>query len=216
LYYSQFGALRDTFEHHAVSGGSMTGKIFLNYRRDDDAGTVGRLFDWLEQAFGNDRIFMDVEGHIKAGDDYVEVLRAQVAACDVLLAVIGPRWLTIADDNGRRRLDNPEDWVRVEIVSALEAGAAKRVIPVLVPGGEMPRADDLPAALGPLARKQAVRITLERFKADAQGLVSQIISVLADLEATRAASAAERAKAEAAQRDREAAEAQGSVSRTNM
>jgi hypothetical protein len=85
----------------------VIGKIFLNYRRGDDAGTVDRLFDRLEQAFGRDRIFMDVEGHIRAGDDYVDVLRAQVAACDVLLAVIGPRWLAIADETARRRLDSP-------------------------------------------------------------------------------------------------------------
>lgn len=184
----------------------MTGRIFLNYRRGDDAGTVGRLFDRLEQAFGADKLFMDVEGHIRAGDDYVDVLRAQVAACDVLLAVIGPRWLTIADETGRRRLDNPEDWVRVEIASALESGATKRVIPVLVPGAEMPRAEDLPSDLAALARKQAVRITLERFRSDTQGLVSQVTGVLADLEAARAADAAERAAAEAAQRQRQAGE----------
>lgn len=176
----------------------MTGQIFLNYRRGDDAGTVGRLFDQLEQVFGADKLFMDVEGRIRAGDDYVDVLRAQVAACDVLLAVIGPRWLTVADDTGRRRLDNPEDWVRVEIASALEAGTKKRVIPVLVPGGEMPRAEDLPPDLAALVRKQAVRITLERFRSDTQGLVSQITGVLADVEAARAVDAEQRAKADAA------------------
>lgn len=185
----------------------MSGRIFLNYRRGDDAGTVGRLFDRLEQTFGAANIFMDVEGHIRAGDDYVDVLREQVAACDVLLAVVGPRWLTIADETGRRRLDNPEDWVRVEIASALQAGAAKRVIPVLVPGAEMPRAEDLPPDLAPLARKQAVRITLERFRSDAQGLVSQVTRVLADLEAARAADTAQRAEAEAVQRQRAADEA---------
>ncbi|WP_295557988.1 toll/interleukin-1 receptor domain-containing protein [uncultured Hyphomicrobium sp.] len=182
----------------------MTGRIFINYRRGDDAGTVGRLFDRLEQALGRDTIFMDVEGHIKAGDDYVDVLRAQVSQCDILIAVIGPRWLTMADETGRRRLENPEDWVRVEVVSALEAGAKKRVIPVLVPGGEMPRADDLPGPLKPLARKQAVRITLERFNADAQGLVSQIRGVLDDLAMQRAATEVERAATHESERQREA------------
>jgi WD domain, G-beta repeat/TIR domain len=186
----------------------VSGKIFLNYRRGDDAGTVGRLFDRLEQTFPRDQLFMDVEGHIKAGDDYVDVLRRQVGECDVLLVVIGPRWLTITDETGRRRLDNPDDWVRVEIVSALQAGVKKRVIPVLVPGAEMPRAEDLPGDLKPLARKQAVRVTLERFKADAQGLVTQVTGVLVDLEAARAAaSVAEQAAAEEALRRHEAEEA---------
>jgi WD40 repeat protein len=184
-------------------GGPMPGNVFINYRRGDDPGTTGRLFDRLEQEFGKDALFMDVEGHIKAGDDYVEVLRGQVAQCDVLLAVIGPRWLSANDDEGRRRLDNPEDWVRVEIVGALEAGSAKRVIPVLVADAEMPRAEDLPEGLKPLARKQAVRITLERFRSDTQGLINQVTAVLADLEAARlATTAAEKAAAAEAERKR--------------
>lgn len=187
----------------------MAGKIFLNYRRGDDPGTVGRLFDRLEQAFTKEQIFMDVEGHIKAGDDYVDVLRDQVAECDVLLAVIGPRWLTISDENGRHRLDNPDDWVRIEIVSALQAGAKKRVIPVLVGGAEMPRVEDLPADLVGLARKQAVRITLERFKSDALGLVAQVSGVLTDIETARTAkSAAERATAEASLKAQEREQAE--------
>ncbi|MEQ1717347.1 MAG: TIR domain-containing protein [Hyphomicrobium sp.] len=186
----------------------MSGKIFLNYRRGDDAGTVGRLFDRLEQAFGEDAVFMDVAGQIKAGDDYVEVLRAQVDQCGVLLAAIGPRWLTIVDENGRRRLEDPDDWVRVEIASALKAGIVKRVIPVLVPGGEMPRAEDLPEDLKSFARKQAVRVSLEQFKSDAQGLVTQITGVLADLEKQAAASAAERAATKAAEEQREAEQAE--------
>ena len=183
----------------------MTGKIFLNYRRGDDPGNTGRLYDRLEPEFGKDALFMDVEGHIKGGDDFVEVLKAQVAACDVLLAIIGPRWLEVADETGRRRLDNPDDWVRVEIVGALETG--KRVIPVLVGGADIPRAEDLPEPLKPLARKHAVRITLERFKSDAQGLVGQIGSALAEAEARRhAETEAERAALAEAERLRAAEE----------
>lgn len=163
----------------------MVENIFVNYRRGDDAGTVGRLFDRLEQAFGRDAVFMDIEGHIKPGDDYVEVLRSQIARCDILLAVVGPRWLTITDIDGRRRLDNPEDWVRVEIVTALEAGATKRVIPVLVAGAQMPNAGDLPDDLKPFARKQAVRLTLERFNQDAKSLVSEIERMRANMAIAR-------------------------------
>jgi hypothetical protein len=184
----------------------LSGKVFINYRREDDQGNAGRLYDRLEAEFGAGQLFMDVEGHIKGGDDFVEILRAQVAECDVLLAIVGPRWLSIADEKGRRRLDNPEDWVRVELVGALETG--KRVIPVLVGGAQLPRAEDLPGALQPLTRRQAIRITPDRFKADAQGLVSQIKSALAEVERARAAATqAERAAVAEAERRRQAEEA---------
>jgi TIR domain len=133
----------------------LSGKVFINYRRDDDPGNAGRLYDRLEAEFGASQLFMDVEGNIKGGDDFVDVLRTQVAGCDVLLAIIGRRWLLVADEAGRRRLDNPEDWVRVEIVGALETG--KRVIPVLVGGATIPSADDLPDPIKPLTRKQVAR-----------------------------------------------------------
>ena len=141
---------------------------------------------------------MDVEGHIEAGDDFVEVLKGQVAQCDLLLAIIGPRWLEVADGAGRRRLDDPQDWVRVEIVGALQTG--KRVIPVLVGGANMPQAEDLPSDLNPLARRHAIRITQERFKVDVQGLVSRVRLVLEEAERDRQArSKADRAEAERVQ-----------------
>jgi hypothetical protein len=132
----------------------MLGKIFISYRRGDDPGFALALFGRLEQSFPTERLFMDVEGGIKAGDDFVRVLEEQVSACDVLLALIGPKWLTAMDEMGRRRLDNPQDFVRIEIESALRLG--KRVIPVLVHKAEMPRADALPEPLKPLAQRNAV------------------------------------------------------------
>ena len=80
----------------------MADKIFINYRRDDSAGTAGRLHDRFVQTFGRKNLFMDVD-HIPAGVDFVDYLRSQVAACDVFLAVIGPNWLDAKDDSGRRR-----------------------------------------------------------------------------------------------------------------
>lgn len=156
----------------ARSDTSTAARIFLNYRRGDDPGSTGRLYDRLEAEFGRPQLFMDVEGHIRGGDDFVEVLRAQVARCDVFLAIIGPRWLTATDERGGRRIDNPDDWVRIEIEGALQN--RKRVIPVLVGGAGMPRADDLPSTLRPLARRQAIRISVDRFNADALGLAEQI------------------------------------------
>ena len=83
----------------------MAGKIFINYRRDDSIGMAGRLHDRLAQTFGRDKLFMDVD-HIPAGVDFVAHLNNQVAACDVVLVVIGPNWLRAKDESGERRLDN--------------------------------------------------------------------------------------------------------------
>src|SRR5262252_9396042 len=119
----------------------MAGKIFINYRRDDSPGTAGRLHDRLAQKFGRNNLFMDVD-HIPAGVDFTEYLHSQVVACDVFLAVIGPNWLDAKDDSGRRRFDNPDDFVTIEIAAALARNI--RVIPVLVDGARTPKADKLP------------------------------------------------------------------------
>ncbi len=107
----------------------MAGKIFINYRRGDDAGYSGRLFDRLQEVFEPQRLFMDVD-NIAPGLDFVRVLNERIAECDVMLAVIGKHWLDARHASGARRLDDPRDLVRVEIASALNQG--KRVIPVLV------------------------------------------------------------------------------------
>jgi hypothetical protein len=96
----------------------MGGSIFINYRRGDDPGNTGRLFDRLQEAFQHDRLFMDVD-RIEPGLDFVRVLEEQVAQCDVVLAVIGNGWIDARDETGARRLDNPADFVLIEIASAL-------------------------------------------------------------------------------------------------
>ena len=167
----------------AKAGGQMTGKIFLSYRREDAAGFALALFGRLEQSFPSERLFMDVEGGIGAGQDFVRVIEDEVSLCDVMLVLIGPDWLTVTDEAGRRRLENPEDFVRIEVESALKFG--KRVIPVLVHKTEMPRADALPEPLKALARRNAVGLTQERFKADAQGLIKALEDALAEVEDAR-------------------------------
>jgi formylglycine-generating enzyme required for sulfatase activity len=149
----------------------MTGRIFINYRRGDDPGHTGRLFDHLQSAFEPDQLFMDVDS-IAPGLDFVRVLEEQVSKCDVLLAVIGKGWIDARDAAGNRRLDNPEDFVRIEIEAGLRLG--KRVIPVLVNDAEMPRADQLPETLNPLVRRNAVRLTHDRFRADTLGLIKAL------------------------------------------
>jgi hypothetical protein len=90
----------------------MAGKIFLNYRREDTAGFVQALFLQLEQSFPGDSVFMDVAGGIGAGHDFAQVIEEQVDACDVMLALIGPNWLTVRDEAGKPRVENPGDYVR--------------------------------------------------------------------------------------------------------
>jgi hypothetical protein len=159
----------------------MPGTIFISYRRGDEPGFAHALYARLEQAFSAKQLFMGVEGGIPAGADFVEVLEVQVGQCDVLLALIGQDWLTASDNTGARRLDSPDDFVRIEIESALRTG--KRVIPVLVNKAEIPPAADLPGPLQPLARRNAVRLTQERFKVDVQGLIAALQGALREAEA---------------------------------
>src|SRR6478672_7197392 len=156
---------------------AMAGKIFINYRRDDSIGMAGRLHDRLAQTFGRDKLFMDVD-HIPAGTDFVAHLNSQVAECDVVLVVIGPNWLVAKDESGGRRLDNPDDFVAIEIAGALARDI--RVIPVLVDGARMPKASELPDSLKPLARRQAVDVRHAHFGHDAEALVKRMREALGD------------------------------------
>ena len=149
-------------------------RIFLNYRREDSRADAGRLYDHLSHRFGPDNIFMDVD-NIPPSHDFVEVIQNAVGSCDVLLAVIGRQWLTITDPQGQRRLDNPEDFVRLEIVTALERGI--RMIPVLVGGASMPRSTELPDVLQSFARCQAF-VVGDRFGPDVDRLIKELEKIL--------------------------------------
>ena len=108
------------------------GKIFISYRRADSQWAAARIYDTLAAAFPDDHLFMDVE-EIAPGQDFVDVLAHQVGACDVFLALIGPDWVTLEVEGGGRRLDDPDDFVRIEIASAL-ARPETLTIPVLLDG----------------------------------------------------------------------------------
>jgi DNA polymerase len=146
-------------------------RIFINYRRQDTEGYVGRLYDKLTQRFKPEDVFMDVD-NIKPGEDFVVALEKAVAACDVCIAVIGPHWLTAADETGNRRLDAWNDFVRIEIASALKLN--KVVIPVLVGRARMPSPADLPEDIQALARRNAVELSHQRFAYDIQKLIDAI------------------------------------------
>ena len=147
------------------------GRIFINYRRDDTAYPAGWLYDRLATRYGSEQVFKDVDA-IDLGDDFVTVLTEAVGACEVLLALIGPQWLNITDSNGKRRLEDPDDFVRVEIEAALAREVA--LIPVLVDGAELPPADELPSSLTALLQRESLELRSDHFGADADVLVGQV------------------------------------------
>jgi len=145
--------------------------VFISYRREDSSGYAGRLFDILSTHFGRENIYMDLDT-IRGGDNFETVIEEKISQCDVLLAVIGERWLTITGVDGSRRLDMADDFVRLEIAKALERGV--RVIPVLVGGATMPHQDDLPNDLRPLSFHQAMDLRDAHFHADAEQLMDEL------------------------------------------
>ena len=154
-----------------MSPGSPNVKLFINYRRDDTAPYAGRLYDRLTAHFGADQVFIDID-QIEPGEDFVEVINRKVGACEIAVVSIGPNWLSATDASGKRRLDDEEDFVRMEIIAALERKI--RVIPVLVGGARMPQREDLPEALAPLSRRNAIELSETRFHADVNRLIEAI------------------------------------------
>jgi hypothetical protein len=161
---------------------SLPGRIFISYRRQETAWPARQLYDVLVEHFPAEQIFKDID-NIEPGEDFVERITAGVESCDVLLALIGPQWLTITDENGQRRLDNPEDYVRLEIEAALTRKI--RVIPILVDEARMPRANELPPTLAPLVRRNAVEISPAAF--DTKRLITAVHRTLAEEQARQQA-----------------------------
>jgi hypothetical protein len=153
-----------------TGGLAISGKVFISYRRSDSAAYAGRVWDRLERDLGRDFLFMDVDA-IPLGANFPTVLHEEVAKCSVLLAVIGPNWLLV-DEHGNRRLDDPNDWMRVEIAAALQRNIP--VIPILLDGAKIPRADQLPEDLKELASRQGMHILHASFHDDMNRLVREL------------------------------------------
>ena len=119
---------------------SGSGSIFISYRRSDSTAETERIHDRLVADFGEGRVFQDV-GDIPLGAEFAEILDQAVSQCQVVLVIIGKTWLTVAEPDGTRRLDNPDDFVRIEVESALRRKIP--VIPVLVQGATIPRRSQL-------------------------------------------------------------------------
>jgi hypothetical protein len=145
-------------------------KVFLSYRRDDTGGRSGRLFDVLAAKYGPRNVFQDVTS-AAPGRDFVAALDSAIAGSDAVLVVIGPQWLSRTTD-GVRRIDQPDDFVRIEVGEALAADIA--VVPVLVDGGVLPAVDELPAEIAGLVRRQAVQISDETWHQDVDALIRRL------------------------------------------
>jgi hypothetical protein len=146
--------------------------IFISYRRADSGDIAGRVNEHLIGAFGADAVFKDSED-IPPGADFRGVLRREVAKSDVMLVLIGQKWLTITDAAGKRRLDDLNDWVRFEVESGLQMGT--RVIPVLLNGTSIPNAGDLPDTLRELAYKNAISVRNDPdFSGDMRRLITSL------------------------------------------
>jgi TIR domain len=150
--------------------------VFISYRREDAAPYARLLQFQLRGRFPHAQVFIDVDS-IEPGLDFAEVIRDAVGSCAVLLALVGRQWLTLTDESGNRRLDDPDDYVRLEVQTALDRGV--RVIPVLVDGAQPLRQHQLPVTLQKLSRLNALELSYGRYQYDADRLLDIIQRVLA-------------------------------------
>jgi hypothetical protein len=153
----------------------MPPRIFISYRREDAAGDAGRLADHLHRRFGKAQVFLDIDT-IDPGTDFVRVLQSSLKETAAVLVVIGPRWTSLRDQSGVRRLDSPHDFVRLEVEAAL--GRDIPVVPVLVQGATMPRTEDLPVSLASLVTRQAAALDHAEFHDDAERLCDRLEGVM--------------------------------------
>jgi hypothetical protein len=147
------------------------GSVFLSYRREDSAGQARALFQDLTAKLGKGAVFMDVDG-IALGRDFREVLQERLATCDLMLVLIGRDWLSGKDASGRRRLDDPADFVRLEIAAALKRNIA--ITPLLLQGAQMPAAEQLPENIRDLAYRNGFELSHNRWESDVQELMKRL------------------------------------------
>lgn len=151
-------------------------KLFICYRREESAAHAGRLYDALVARFGDSNVFMDIE--LEPGIDFVDLIAQVVGACHVLLVIVGPRWATISNGEDQARITREEDFVRLELETALRRSGV-RVIPLLVGGARMPLSDELPESVRALTRRNAVELSDLRWRYDVGRLINTLEEVLA-------------------------------------
>jgi hypothetical protein len=147
------------------------GSVFISYRREDSQGQARALFQDLVASLGKDAVFMDVDG-IALGRDFREVLQERLATCELMLVLIGREWLAAQDSAGRRRLDNPADFVCLEIAAALKRRIP--ITPLLVEGAQMPGPEQLPESIRELAYRNGFELSHNRWDSDVRELMKRL------------------------------------------
>ena len=147
-------------------------RIYVSYRRADTTAYAGRLFENLSHHFGSGFVFMDVQGGIARGQDFSQAIDTALNTCEVALVIVGKHWATSAGPDGKLRLDDPNDWVRVETAAVLRRNIL--VIPVLVNGARLPEAVGLPEELRPLCRRHVCELSDSRWSFDVGELIKDI------------------------------------------
>ena len=155
----------------------MPGSIFISYRRSSGSWSARTLHDGLKRDFDESQLFIDV-ADIEHGTDFVHRLEREIGRCDAMIAVIDPQWLDAADEAGNRRLDDPADYIGIEIGMGLKRRIP--VIPVLVDGARMPTEAELPDALKPLSQRNAIAVRHASFDADIKRLAASLHKLLGD------------------------------------
>ena len=158
-------------------------KVFISYRRQETAAHAGRLYDAMVTRFGERNVFMDVD--MAPGVDFVKQITEVVSGCLVLIVVMGPNWATVEDGEGARRLDDPADFVRLEVETAIQRDDVI-AIPALVSGAKMPRPEELPPELRPITRRNALELSETRWGFDVGRLFASLDEVLGEGTRTRA------------------------------
>lgn len=149
-------------------------KVFICYRREETAPYAGRIYDAMVARFGVENVFMDLD--LDPGVDFVDRITKVVSSCVALIVVIGPRWAQLQNEDGGRRIEDPEDFVRLEVESGLDRDDVL-LIPALVGGARMPRRQELPPELRTLARRNALELSEGRWRYD----VGRLLGLLDDL-----------------------------------
>lgn len=156
-------------------GEAAAQKVFICYRREESAAHAGRLYDAMVSRFGEENVFMDVD--LPPGVDFEKRITEVVSSCVALLVVMGPSWATATEEDGTRRIDDPADFVRLEVETGLQRPEVTP-IPVLVGGARMPRRESLPEKLRPIARRNAIEMSDGRWGYDVGRLMAALDKLL--------------------------------------
>jgi hypothetical protein len=145
--------------------------VFISYRRETASGEARALFNDLVDQLGKNSVFMDVDS-IALGRDFRSILQKTLGTCDLMLVIIDKDWVTVKDEKGKIRLENPSDYVRLEVEAALKRDIV--VTPVLVKGAQMPSPEQLPAEIGDLTYRNAFEITFNRWESDVREMMRRL------------------------------------------